>query len=89
MHLHHGAFLELEVGDLLETDRYRVFAIDNNVLAFSDVTLNAWPVIVVTHPKVSAASSGQAGFERAGGFERPRSRAVTITVCGPGLGSDS
>eukprot|EP01103_Thecamoeba_quadrilineata_P019758 TRINITY_DN8155_c0_g1_i1.p1 TRINITY_DN8155_c0_g1~~TRINITY_DN8155_c0_g1_i1.p1 ORF type:complete len:738 (+),score=80.63 TRINITY_DN8155_c0_g1_i1:30-2243(+) len=43
--------LELELGDFMEHQKYRVMAYDHDLMSFVDTTLNQWPVILITNPK--------------------------------------
>ncbi|KAG1682030.1 Transmembrane protein 62 [Nymphon striatum] len=49
--IHHNGLLELEVGDWKDNRRYRVAAIDHNMLSFVDVKFGEWPIILITNPK--------------------------------------
>jgi len=51
--LHRGGTPELELGDWKENRKFRVLAIDNGILTFSDNVAGDWPVVVVTNPKSS------------------------------------
>uniref|UniRef100_A0A3P8V0H3 Transmembrane protein 62 n=1 Tax=Cynoglossus semilaevis TaxID=244447 RepID=A0A3P8V0H3_CYNSE len=46
----HGT-LELELGDWMDNRRYRVLAFDHDLLSFSDLRFEQWPVVVITNPK--------------------------------------
>ncbi|KAL7873337.1 hypothetical protein AOLI_G00124080 [Acnodon oligacanthus] len=48
---HSGGMLELELGDWMDNRRYRVLAFDHDLLSFSDLTFEDWPVVVITNPK--------------------------------------
>jgi hypothetical protein len=48
---HFEGFLELEVADLGWARNYRVFSIDHDLVSFADVSLDRWPVVVITNPK--------------------------------------
>lgn len=49
-------YLELELADFKDLRRYRIGAIDHGLFSFNDVTLNQWPVIVITNPKAALFS---------------------------------
>ncbi|CAK8692719.1 transmembrane protein 62-like [Clavelina lepadiformis] len=49
--MHSNGFLELELADWMGNRKFRVVAIDHDLLSFTDVTFDSWPVIVVTNPK--------------------------------------
>ena len=51
--LHHTGTPELELADWKENRKYRVLAIDNGVLSFTDVKHGDWPVVLITNPKNS------------------------------------
>ena len=51
--LHHTGTPELELADWKENRRYRLLAIDNGVLSFTDIQHGAWPAVLVTNPKNS------------------------------------
>jgi len=51
--MHRCGTPELELGDWKENRMYRVLAIDNGILSFSDNVADDWPVILVTNPKES------------------------------------
>jgi len=62
---HIEGFLELEVADLGWTQLYRVMAIDHDLISFTDVQLNEWPVVLVTNPKDARfLISGKEPFDR-------------------------
>ncbi|KAF7231891.1 hypothetical protein EG68_09020 [Paragonimus skrjabini miyazakii] len=52
----HG-FLELELGDWRDNRRYRILAVDHDLVSFVDVQFRAtntsteWPVVLITNPK--------------------------------------
>nr|XP_023683199.1 transmembrane protein 62 isoform X1 [Paramormyrops kingsleyae] len=48
---HHQGTLELELGDWMENRRYRLLAFDHDLLSFSDLTFEQWPIAVITNPK--------------------------------------
>lgn len=48
---HPQGTLELELGDWMDNRRYRVLALDHDLLSFSDLTFEQWPAIVITNPK--------------------------------------
>uniref|UniRef100_A0AAV2JI22 Transmembrane protein 62 n=1 Tax=Knipowitschia caucasica TaxID=637954 RepID=A0AAV2JI22_KNICA len=48
---HPQGTLELELGDWMDNRRFRVVALDHDLLSFSDVTFDLWPVVVITNPK--------------------------------------
>ncbi|XP_034015891.1 transmembrane protein 62 isoform X2 [Thalassophryne amazonica] len=48
---HPRGTLELELGDWMENRRYRVLAIDHDLLSFSDLRLEQWPAVLITNPK--------------------------------------
>jgi len=70
--LHGGNNLELELRDWKNNRAYRLLAVDQGFLSFTDVTFNQWPVILPTFPKNSEFSTrkepdiepGEAGFIR-------------------------
>ena len=43
--------LELELADFKAAHRYRIVAVDSDVVAMADVPLNTWPAVVVLAPK--------------------------------------
>ncbi|CAH1790984.1 unnamed protein product [Owenia fusiformis] len=43
--------LELELGDWKDNRKFRVLAIDHDLMSFTDVSLDDWPIILVTNPK--------------------------------------
>ncbi|CAB4038654.1 Hypothetical predicted protein, partial [Paramuricea clavata] len=49
--VHRDGHLELELGDWKDNRRYRILAVDHDLISFSDVTFNKWPVVVITNPK--------------------------------------
>ncbi|XP_023332725.1 transmembrane protein 62 [Eurytemora carolleeae] len=51
--IHRSGTPELELGDWKENRKYRVLAIDNGILTFSDNIAKEWPVVLVTNPKQS------------------------------------
>ncbi|XP_072314149.1 transmembrane protein 62 [Eucyclogobius newberryi] len=48
---HPQGTLELELGDWMDNRRYRVLALDHDLLSFSDLTFEQWPAVVITNPK--------------------------------------
>ncbi|KAM7403422.1 hypothetical protein PAMA_004060 [Pampus argenteus] len=48
---HPQGTLELELGDWMDNRRYRVLAIDHDLLSFSDLTFEQWPAVLITNPK--------------------------------------
>ena len=48
---HSAGNLELEVGDWKDNRIYRILALDNGLLSFSDQRFDEWPVILITNPK--------------------------------------
>lgn len=48
---HPQGTLELELGDWMDNRRYRVLALDHDLLSFSDLTFEKWPAVVITNPK--------------------------------------
>ncbi|XP_030642439.1 transmembrane protein 62 isoform X2 [Chanos chanos] len=48
---HSGGTLELELGDWMDNRRYRILAFDHDLLSFSDLTFEEWPVVLITNPK--------------------------------------
>lgn len=48
---HPAGTLELELGDWMDNRRYRVLAFDHDLLSFTDVQFEQWPVVLVTNPK--------------------------------------
>lgn len=38
-------------GNFSFNSRYRILAVDHDLISFSDVTFNKWPVVVITNPK--------------------------------------
>lgn len=49
--LHHTGTPELELGDWKENRRYRILAVDNGLLSFTDQDHGSWPAVLVTNPK--------------------------------------
>ena len=50
-HLRDSSLLELELGDFQTNRRFRVMAVDHDMISFTDVSFNRWPVVVITCPK--------------------------------------
>eukprot|EP01137_Pigoraptor_chileana_P034491 Opistho-2@27122 len=50
---HLAGFMELELGDWKENRRYRVIAVDHDLVSFVDAAHGDWPVILLTNPKDS------------------------------------
>ncbi|KAL2098914.1 hypothetical protein ACEWY4_005394 [Coilia grayii] len=48
---HSSGTLELELGDWMDSRRYRVLAFDHDLLSFVDLTFNEWPAVLITNPK--------------------------------------
>lgn len=48
---HPQGTLELELGDWMDNRRYRVLAVDHDLLSFSDLTFEKWPAVIITNPK--------------------------------------
>ncbi|TWW71827.1 transmembrane protein 62 [Takifugu flavidus] len=48
---HPRGTLELELGDWMDNRRYRVLAVDHDLLSFADLKFEQWPVVLVTNPK--------------------------------------
>uniref|UniRef100_A0A8C9WLG8 Transmembrane protein 62 n=1 Tax=Scleropages formosus TaxID=113540 RepID=A0A8C9WLG8_SCLFO len=48
---HPQGTLELELGDWMDNRRYRVLAFDHDLLSFSDLSFEEWPVVLITNPK--------------------------------------
>ncbi|WAR18419.1 TMM62-like protein [Mya arenaria] len=48
---HSTGLLELELGDWKDNRMYRILAIDHEILSFHDVSMNTWPVVVITSPR--------------------------------------
>ncbi|XP_023933430.1 transmembrane protein 62 [Lingula anatina] len=44
-------YLELELGDWKDNRMYRVVAMDHDLMSFTDVHFDTWPIILVTNPK--------------------------------------
>ncbi|XP_013389484.1 transmembrane protein 62-like [Lingula anatina] len=44
-------YLELELGDWKDNRMYRVVAMDHDLMSFTDVHFDTWPVILITNPK--------------------------------------
>lgn len=49
--LHRTGTPELELGDWKENRRYRILAVDNGLLSFTDQDHGSWPAVVITNPK--------------------------------------
>lgn len=54
--------LELELADWKKPRAYRLAALDAGQLAFTDTTLDSWPVAVVTAPADARFTTGQAQY---------------------------
>ncbi|MBN3311900.1 TMM62 protein, partial [Atractosteus spatula] len=50
---HPWGTLELELGDWMDNRRYRVLALDHDILSFSDLRFEEWPVVLITNPKAA------------------------------------
>ncbi|XP_076833795.1 transmembrane protein 62 isoform X2 [Brachyhypopomus gauderio] len=48
---HSTGTLELELGDWMDNRRFRILALDHDLLSFSDLTFEDWPAVVITNPK--------------------------------------
>ncbi|XP_054651431.1 transmembrane protein 62 isoform X2 [Dunckerocampus dactyliophorus] len=48
---HPSGTLELELGDWMDNRRYRILAFDHDLLSFSDLRFEQWPVVLITNPK--------------------------------------
>lgn len=48
---HPQGTLELELGDWMDNRRYRVLALDHDMLSFSDLKFEQWPAVLITNPK--------------------------------------
>ncbi|XP_030070370.1 transmembrane protein 62 isoform X2 [Microcaecilia unicolor] len=48
---HSQGTLELELGDWMDNRRYRILAFDHDLLSFTDVKFDEWPVVLITNPK--------------------------------------
>lgn len=46
-----SGFLEAEVADWKDERMFRVAAVDHGLFALKDVSLNRWPIILITNPK--------------------------------------
>lgn len=57
MHVRHPeGYLELELGDFKDNRRFRIMAVDHDLVSFVDVALRAdgqldWPLVLITNPK--------------------------------------
>eukprot|EP00092_Neocalanus_flemingeri_P032136 GFUD01034927.1.p1 GENE.GFUD01034927.1~~GFUD01034927.1.p1 ORF type:complete len:629 (-),score=170.63 GFUD01034927.1:311-2197(-) len=51
--LHHTGTPELELGDWKENRRYRIVAVDNGMMSFTDQQHGSWPAVIITNPKRS------------------------------------
>ncbi|XP_062503403.1 transmembrane protein 62-like [Corticium candelabrum] len=49
--LHKSGYLELELGDWKYNRRFRVIAVDHDLMSFTDASFGNWPIILVTNPK--------------------------------------
>ncbi|KAL5008024.1 hypothetical protein ScPMuIL_013605 [Solemya velum] len=58
---HKTGTLELELGDWRDNRRFRVLAVDHDILSFTDAVLGTWPIILITNPK--SATYVTAGLE--------------------------
>ncbi|KAL9850981.1 transmembrane protein 62 [Geothlypis trichas] len=54
---HRGGTLELELGDWMDNRRYRILAFDHDLLSFTDLNFEEWPVVLITNPKSFLYSS--------------------------------
>ncbi|CAM9509202.1 transmembrane protein 62 isoform X1 [Lampetra fluviatilis] len=80
MHTRHSTgMLELELGDWMHNRRYRVMAIDHDLLSFGDFELDRWPAVLITNPK--AALYSRATREPLGRMKR--SSHVRVLVFSP------
>mmetsp|Transcript_18993 Transcript_18993/g.31139 ORF Transcript_18993/g.31139 Transcript_18993/m.31139 type:complete len:555 (-) Transcript_18993:421-2085(-) len=59
-----GGLLELEVGDLKNNRRFRVFAVDHDLVSMADGTVNTWPLVVITNPKDAMILSDREPWKR-------------------------
>uniref|UniRef100_A0A8C2XQ46 Transmembrane protein 62 n=1 Tax=Cyclopterus lumpus TaxID=8103 RepID=A0A8C2XQ46_CYCLU len=48
---HPQGTLELELGDWMDNRRYRVLALDHDLLSFADLRFEQWPAVLITNPK--------------------------------------
>ncbi|KAM4542627.1 transmembrane protein 62 isoform 2-T2 [Odontesthes bonariensis] len=48
---HPRGTLELELGDWMDNRRYRVLALDHDLMSFSDLRFERWPAVLITNPK--------------------------------------
>ncbi|XP_061752246.1 transmembrane protein 62-like [Nerophis ophidion] len=48
---HPSGALELELGDWMDNRKYRILAFDHDLLSFSDLRFEQWPVVLITNPK--------------------------------------
>ena len=46
-----SGLMEYELGDFKHLQRYRILALDNDLLSFSDIPMEEWPAVVVTNPQ--------------------------------------
>eukprot|EP00042_Codosiga_hollandica_P049047 m.562170 g.562170 ORF g.562170 m.562170 type:complete len:109 (-) comp57799_c0_seq2:1344-1670(-) len=51
MYARHDNFLELEVGDWRDNRKFRLMAIDHDLISFADLSFNSWPALLVLNPK--------------------------------------
>ncbi|XP_063418697.1 transmembrane protein 62-like [Mytilus trossulus] len=56
---HNTGTIELELGDWRDNRLYRVLAIDNDMLSFTDVKYGEWPVVLITNPKDALFTSSK------------------------------
>ncbi|KAL0969754.1 hypothetical protein UPYG_G00231840 [Umbra pygmaea] len=65
---HSKGTLELELGDWMHNRRYRLLAIDHDLMSFSDLKFQQWPAVLITNPK--EALYLQPGVEPLGRIQR-------------------
>ena len=50
-YVHNAGFLELELADWKKNRKFRVIAVDHDMMSFVDVVHRDWPIVMVTNPK--------------------------------------
>jgi len=49
--LRETGFLELELADWKWNRKYRILAVDHDMLSYADADFGEWPIVIVTNPK--------------------------------------
>lgn len=51
-----SGYLEIELADWKDMRKYRLASVDHGIFSFIDISLNQWPIILITNPKASLYS---------------------------------